>query len=356
MIKLMGVSCLYEIVMTILDYQFKVLGSHSKQAHLHNVEAGDGFAQLLGHFGQFTNMLSFLLSFFGFSYLVHNLGVRKSLMIFPATLFLGVVITNLVPSLWALFVMVSIMKAMIFSLQDPVHELLYIPTSDAIKFKVKAWIDVFGSRLAKAMGSAVCTWAGGNAAQLRTISEIPCLLVAATILVITYFIGVEFEQLIASKTFIGADLEQVHVNPAVVQLEALASSYSNYAPGEGAVAAAAEAGRGSGLGSGLRTSSFGKDKQSGEDIEMAGVNSFSSSSGTRSGPQGRLRTVAYPDRNDPNAVRNGLRPGDVGYDGYDLHLFEGVFEEDGVTSGERGPSPARSGGVGAAVGSANLRK
>ena len=29
-----------------------------------------------------------------------------------------------------------------------------------------------------------------------------------------------------------------------------------------------------------------------------------------------------------NIIRNGLRPGDVGYDGYDLDLFKGVFVDD----------------------------
>jgi ATP/ADP translocase len=300
MIKLLGVSCLYEVVMTILDYQFKVLGSHSKQAHSHNVEAGDGFAQLLGHFGQFTNLLSFLLSFFGFSYLVHNLGVRQSLLIFPTVLFVAVVVTNLVPSLWVLFVVVSIMKAMIFSLQDPIHELLYIPTTDAIKFKVKAWIDVFGSRLAKALGSTVCTLAGANPAQLRRTAEIPSLLVAAAIVLVTYFIGLEFEHLVATKTFIGADVDPARLNPAAVQLEALSAEYMNYREGNGNNTATG-------------------------DVEMSSIASRGS---------GRVRSQAqYPDRNDPAAVRNGLRPGDVGYDGYDLHLFEGVFEEDNPMQG-----------------------
>lgn len=297
MIKLLGVSCLYEVVMTILDYQFKVLGSHSKIANLHNVEAGDGFAQLLGHFGQFTNVLSFLLSFFGFSYLVHSLGVRNSLLIFPTVLFLGVVVTNLIPSMWVLFVLVSILKAMIFSLQDPVHELLYIPTSEAIKFKVKAWIDVFGSRLAKAVGSTMCTLAGGNINTVRNTTEIPCLIVAATILTITYFIGVEFEALIASKTFIGADIEPPRSNPTMH----LHSINEKYFKGDD--------------NGGLDDESHG-----GDDIEMVQKLDYEMDR-TRT----RTRASYVP---GPSAVRNGLRPGEVGYGGYDLHLFEGVFPED----------------------------
>lgn len=299
MIKLLGVSCLYEVVMTILDYQFKVLGSHSKIANMHNVEAGDGFAQLLGHFGQFTNILSFLLSFFGFSYLVHSLGVRNSLLIFPTVLFLGVVVTHLIPSMWVLFVLVSILKAMIFSLQDPVHELLYIPTSEAIKFKVKAWIDVFGSRLAKALGSTMCTLAGGNINTVRSTTEIPCLIVAATILVITYFIGVEFESLIASKTFIGADIEPPRSNPAV-HLRAVNEQYFHY---------------------GEKIDAADGAYHSEDDVEMVQKLGYETD-------RARTRTTRAQHIPNADAVRNGLRPGDVGYDGYDLHLFEGVFPEE----------------------------
>ncbi|KAJ1393828.1 hypothetical protein B484DRAFT_408092, partial [Ochromonadaceae sp. CCMP2298] len=210
------VSCLYEVVVTILDYQFKVMGSSSVQASVHSltpagsVEAGNRFAQLLGHFGQFTNILSFLLSFFGFSYLVHQMGVPRALLIFPTTLFMAVVVTNLVPSMWVLFVMVSIMKAVIFSLHDPVKELLYIPTSEAIKYKAKAWIDVFGARLAKAIGSTICTVAGkgmgASASQVRRTAEIPSLLIAALIVGITWSIGADFTALIESNTIVGSDL------------------------------------------------------------------------------------------------------------------------------------------------------
>lgn len=57
--------------------------------------------------------------------------------------------------MWVLFVLLSILKATTFSLNEPVKELLYMPTSEAIKFKAKAWIDVFGARCAKALGSYI---------------------------------------------------------------------------------------------------------------------------------------------------------------------------------------------------------
>jgi len=245
-LKIMCVSCLFEIVVTILDYQFKLLSSHSitaKQLQIalltsssssstttqsslsssssslssskinqytsnidsYTINTSDSLVKLLGHFGQSTNILSFLLSFFGFSYLVHNFGVSKSLLIFPIILMISVILANLIPSLPILFIIVSVMKAMIFSLQDPIHELLYIPTSDAIKFKAKAWIDVFGSRVAKAIGSTICNFSKANIQNLHNIAEIPCILIATFIIYITYQVGIEFEMLIISNHVVGGD-------------------------------------------------------------------------------------------------------------------------------------------------------
>ena len=46
-------------------------------------------------------------------------------------------------------------KGLSYALQSPSREMLYIVTTDAIKFKAKSWIDVFGGHAAKALGSGV---------------------------------------------------------------------------------------------------------------------------------------------------------------------------------------------------------
>jgi AAA family ATP:ADP antiporter len=208
---ILGISCIYEVVVTILDYQFKVLGAASvaqpEGGEMSSQRSEDEFALLLGHFGQVTNVFSFLVSLLGFSFLVNRIGVRASLMIFPTLLFIGVIVTNLLSSLWVLFVTVSLIKAVIFSFHDPVKELLYIPTSEAIKFKAKAWIDVFGARSAKALGSFICYASFGNANTLRTIGEIPCILASLTVLVVAYLAGSEFQRLVDNGIVISAEGE-----------------------------------------------------------------------------------------------------------------------------------------------------
>ena len=131
-------STLYEVVLTVLDYEFKLSGAHysSTPSVLEVAVATDSllpelpeitllsrdkFAKLLGQFGQVTNfgrnlklnlffllkyyiyylmyliwynviisfIVALLLSLFGFSFVVHKLGVRLALMIFPTLLLIG---------------------------------------------------------------------------------------------------------------------------------------------------------------------------------------------------------------------------------------------------------------------------
>lgn len=161
-----------------------------------------------------TNVVSLVISFVGFSILVHRIGVRYTLMVFPIVMFIAVVVTNLVPSLWALFVMVSVLKALVYSLNDPVVELLYMPTSEPIKFKAKAWIDVVGARSAKAIASIITSLSGGDINKLRRRSEIPMILIALIFIIIVWKTGKEFDQLIQKNIIIGEELEH---NPQEIQ-------------------------------------------------------------------------------------------------------------------------------------------
>lgn len=268
MLKLLGVSCLYEIVITVLDYQFKILGAQvtaaeaaeaaSKAAnHVgsiattiafdvvselsqngeqpyneefsfqedhyfvpHNTtisiedytqDASDRFATLLGHFGQLTNVISFLLSFFGFSLIVHKYGIKISLMIFPITLLISIIVSYFYSYLFVYFFFISLLKGMIFSLHDPVKELLYIPTDNNIKFTAKAWIDVFGSRLAKSLGSLFInvifynknSTSSIDIIKLKNIFIIPSIIICLVLLFLTILIGNEFNYLIDNNKIIG---------------------------------------------------------------------------------------------------------------------------------------------------------
>lgn len=267
-LKLLAVSCVYDIVVVILDFEFKIMGAkqtiHPELLTEQIVSEGhitDRFANLLGHFGQMTNLISLVLSLCGFSYMVHTIGVQNSLLVFPFTLMIAVIVISFVPKIWVLFFFVSTLKGMLFSLHDPAKELLYIPTSEAIKYKAKAWIDVFGSRLAKATGSMITFASFGNIDQLRTFSEIPLLILTAIVIYLTWSIGKDFQDLVDKHRIVGEEYDE-----ASSIVASLNPNHPYYDP--------------------------------------------------------------HHHYHDEGPIINGLKPGDVGYAGYDPELFEGVWEED----------------------------
>merc|ERR1719326_2073227 len=141
------------IEVTILDYAMKVLAKGTfESAHPGDpVGATKAFAAFMGVFGQCTNGLSFFFSLVGTSFVIRRFGLKLTIMAFPSLCFI---------------VMVLVLKALSYALNNPCKELLYQPTSEAVKFKAKSWIDKFGQRGAKALGSVVFSQFSDSAADL----------------------------------------------------------------------------------------------------------------------------------------------------------------------------------------------
>ena len=198
---ILGVSCLYEVALTCLDYQMKLLGFNRFG------ESGEeqiSFAQFLGRFGQLTNILSLLISSMIFPYVIQKAGLRVTLCIFPTLLVIATLVayTAMPGNLPVLFVSMSLLKAMTYSMHDPTKELLYMPTSNAIKFRAKFWIDVVGERIAKAIGSSINT-AAGSVARSVSLASWPSILSALGLWYICYQVGKEFDELIRTGKVVG---------------------------------------------------------------------------------------------------------------------------------------------------------
>ena len=98
----------------------------------------------------------------------------------------------------------SFLKAITYSIHDPSKEILYIPTSNAVKFRAKFWIDVVGARISKAIGSGINTFAGSVDRSVR-VSTVPSLLTAAGLWVICYYAGIEFDRLLVTGNIVGLE-------------------------------------------------------------------------------------------------------------------------------------------------------
>merc|ERR1719198_2596763 len=108
------------------------------------VGATKSFASFMGVFGQCTNGLSFFFSLVGTSFVIRRFGLKTTIMLFPTLCFIAMVLVYMIPTLPMVFVMMLVLKALRTALNNPCKELLYQPTSDAVKFKAKSWIDMFG--------------------------------------------------------------------------------------------------------------------------------------------------------------------------------------------------------------------
>lgn len=216
LILILGVSCLYEVSLTCLDYEMKLIGLEKfrKPAELvedsisaiDNDDATVEFKNFMGRFGQLTNILSLLLSYYIFPYLMKTQGLKKTLLIFPSLLVMVTVTTfvALPMNLPVLFVSMSLLKALTYSVNDPAKEILYIPTSNSVKFKAKFWIDVVGARIAKAIGSSINTYAG-TAERIVAYGSLPSVVTAITLWVVCFSAGMEFDKLLQSGHIVGGE-------------------------------------------------------------------------------------------------------------------------------------------------------
>jgi hypothetical protein len=221
-ILILGVSCLYEITLTCLDYQMKLLGyarfaatndpSTFSSTSPISIMATMSFAEFMGRYGQVVNFISLLLSSLVFPTLISRYGLRVTLRIFPTLLLIVTVIAyGAFPgNLTVLFVSLSLLKAMTYSVHDPSKELLYIPTSNAVKFRAKFWIDVVGERISKAIGGLFNTFSGSVAKSIR-IGSVPSIVSAAGLWFACFYVGIEFDRLLRTGTIVGLEHS---VNPA----------------------------------------------------------------------------------------------------------------------------------------------
>ena len=206
-----ALSCLFMVEVTILDYSMKVLakakfdGEHPGDPHA----ATRAFASFMGVFGQAANGLSFCFSLLGTSMVIRRLGLNRTLLLFP-TLCLGAIcFVYTTPTLEAVFLAMLLLKGFSYCLNNPCKEILYQPTSSNVKFKAKSWIDVFGARGSKALGSVVTNAFSDSAADLLSYGAFVGMSVASFLIYVAWWQGREFDNLIDGGVKLGEEPEPV---------------------------------------------------------------------------------------------------------------------------------------------------
>ena len=142
---LAGVVCFAKIGSTVVDNQFKavvedyVIGKEAKTA-------------FFGAFSAGLNFISFFMQLYATSLSLRFLGIGTSLLLLPVGLSVGSLATFLFPVLSAATLLKIFDGSMNYSIQQASKEVLYLPLSSRVRYRVKPLIDMLCYRASKSLG------------------------------------------------------------------------------------------------------------------------------------------------------------------------------------------------------------
>lgn len=114
------------------------------------------------------------------------------------------------PTLWTTFLAMMLLKANSYALNNPTKEMLYLPTSSKIKYKAKSWIDIFGARGSKALGSCVTSYFSYSTVSLVSNGSIVGVCVSAFLIWNAIYMGKKFEGYVSDGVIVGEEEEGSH--------------------------------------------------------------------------------------------------------------------------------------------------
>ena len=193
----------YEIMSTIVEYQMGWLAS--------GMYTPEQFTVFKGYQGLGINFVALFFALVGTSFFMRKFGLKFCLMAFPITIaivmIIGVFAKMVVglgdfPLMWLLLGSTVAIKGLNYALNKPTSEVMYIPTSKDVKFKAKGWIDIFGNRSTKGMGSTVSKSFGSTFSNLLIYGTFISLGIIGLWLIVARFVGTKFNKLQDEDTII----------------------------------------------------------------------------------------------------------------------------------------------------------
>jgi AAA family ATP:ADP antiporter len=180
---------LYEIISTIIDFQFTFTVSH----YLDGADIGRHFALVYS----ITNWVSLLVQLFLTSYVMTRFGLATALLVLPFTIALGSSAFLLFPALWVGSMLSTADNGFSYSINQSAKEALYVPTSAAEKYRAKAFIDMFVQRFAKAIAVVISlgiTFMFQDISSLRYLGLLTLALIVVWVVAARYA-GKQFNEL-----------------------------------------------------------------------------------------------------------------------------------------------------------------
>jgi AAA family ATP:ADP antiporter len=147
LLSIVGIVGLYEIVSTVLDFQFTSTVAH----YVPTERIGQHFSTVYA----ITNFVAMGVQLFLTGFVMSRLGVKTALSVLPAMVILGSALFLAVPVLLVGSFLNTADNGFSYSINQSAKEALYVPTTRDEKYKAKAFIDMFVQRFAKALAVGV---------------------------------------------------------------------------------------------------------------------------------------------------------------------------------------------------------
>jgi ATP:ADP antiporter, AAA family len=181
LLSIAGIVGFYEIVSTVMDFQFTSTVSH----YLEGRAIGAHFATVFA----ITNAVSMFVQLVVTSFVMTRFGVGAALLVLPLMAMGGSLGFAVLPALWMGSALNTIDNAFSYSINQSAREALYTPTTTDEKYKAKAFIDMFVQRFAKAVAvgvSLLITTFVSDFSSLRWLSLFTVAVVALWIVAARY--------------------------------------------------------------------------------------------------------------------------------------------------------------------------
>lgn len=151
-----------EIIMTIVDLHFNMLAS--------DLYTGIELTRYHGYYTSAVSFVTLLLLLSGTNKITRFFGLGVALILMP--ILYGIALLGFISfnSLNFLFFILVSSKALNYALNGPAIKQLYIPTTHDVRFKSQAWIEIFGFRGSRAVGSSFGMLLGPFQAQLGSVA------------------------------------------------------------------------------------------------------------------------------------------------------------------------------------------
>lgn len=189
LLSIVALVGIYEIVSTILDFQFTATIEH----YLDGPAIGEQFSTVYA----ITNWTSMAVQLFVTSAVMTRFGVRTALMFLPLAVVLGSAAFATIPILWVGSLLNTADNGFSYSINQSAKEALYVPLKRSEKYQAKAFIDMFAQRFAKSLAvfiSLGVTVVFTDFSSLRILSVVALALGIVWIGVVRY-VGRKFDEL-----------------------------------------------------------------------------------------------------------------------------------------------------------------